>query len=250
VSFIHQLDHFQSMAPVHAHRTAETSLPLADYFWIAGLDGQQLVEAYAPSRRSTELSDATNGIENVIHEEPGIEPETSSILPSPRQSTWRAGKDSHEGRSQLPDEAPDSVPSVDGSVNVRSNRSSLTVRPVVAPGPRMSSAMSEADFENALNKFALDRDTFFLDLNFSMDNSANPSRTKSRRQTQKIVVPEEFNPVPTRSFGSIRRHLSFRDMTSTRLQPSVARRGEYHRRPSMSVLTRLFLQCRPGRRGE
>ncbi|KAJ9617854.1 hypothetical protein H2204_013381 [Knufia peltigerae] len=211
------------MAP---NESRESSRPLADYFWIAGLDSQQLVDAFSQPRLSYDFNDS-NGIDVPIKEEPTTndKDDQNSILQSPPTSPHHSRHDSYQRLSQLSDEARDAIQSLnDVAQSPRSNRSSMTIRPP-APigGPRMSSALSEADFERAMKRFATDRDTFFLDLSFNASETAKQSRPKSRPQTQKIVLEDELSPLPNRNFGSIRRHMSFKDMSSTKRQPSVAR---------------------------
>ncbi len=212
------------MAPIES---PESSWPLADYFWIAGLDSQQLVDAFSHDRWSYEVND-TNGVDSIIKEEAPVEDDQSSILQSPRASVRHSRHDSYQRLSQLSDEARDAIQSL-GDVSRprsdRSNRSSLTVRQAAPTSTtRMSSALTEADFEKAISRFAQDRDGFFLDLTFKPTEVAKPSRAKSRPKTQRIVVADEPSPLPNRNFGSIRRHISFKDMSSTKRQPSVARR--------------------------
>ncbi|KAK4937497.1 hypothetical protein LTR10_021868 [Elasticomyces elasticus] len=207
------------MAPTDS---SESSWPLADHFWIAGLDGQQLSDAFSQPRWSYEVNDS-NGIDSIIQEENTTANDQSSILQSPRPSINHSRHDSYQRLSQLSDEARYSIRSLNSPV--RSNRSSLTIKPTEnIPAPRMSTAITEVDFEKAMKKFASDRDTFFLDLSFNSAEKAKPTRPKSRIQTQKIIVPDEPSPVPNRNFGSIRRHLSFKDMASTKRQPSMARK--------------------------
>lgn len=203
---------------------SESSRPLADYFWIAGLDSQQLVDAFSQPRWSHDLIDA-NSVDFAIKEEPTVQNDQSSVLQSPRPSVNHSRHDSYQRLSQLSDEARDSIQSLDEATSPRSNRSSITVRPTApASDARMSTLISEADFEKAMKKFAADRDTFFVDLTFNPAESSKPARSKSRPKTQKIVVPDEPSPLPNRNFGSIRRHISFKDMSSTKRQPSMARR--------------------------
>ncbi len=213
-----------------AQRTPETNIPLADYFWIAGVDSQQFLDAYKPPARwSYEDHDSgTNGngrpAEETIPEDVSAEEEEPGPLHSPTFKPGHGRKDSYQRLSQLSNEAHETILSVGHGSNVRSNRSSATIKPVPSPGPRMSVLVSDADFDNAMKKFANDRESFYVDLNF---NSAATTRksTKSRPQTQRIVG-EELNSstIPNRALGSVRRHLSFKEMSSARRQPSVARR--------------------------
>ncbi|EXJ82536.1 hypothetical protein A1O3_06349 [Capronia epimyces CBS 606.96] len=218
--------------------SSEPLRPLADYFWIAGLDTQQLLEAFSYSRWSHEISDTNGVVESAIKEEATVDNDESSILQSPRTSVRHSRHDSYQRLSQLSDEARSAVQSFSDATRPHSNRgstrSSVTVRPASpSPAARMSTAFTEVDFEKAMKKFTIDRETFFLDLNFNPSKPSEPSQasqaskptpSKSRPKTQKIVVPDEPSPPLNRNFGSIRRHLSFKDMSSAKRQPSLARR--------------------------
>lgn len=211
---------------------SDSSRPLADYFWIAGLDSQQLVDAFAPQRWSHDLIDSNSSDFAIQEEATPHDDGRSSILQSPRasiQRTRHARHDSYQRLSQLSDEARETIQSLDDAPYPRSNRSSLTIRPTTsgagqAPIPEMTTTISDADFDKAMKKFANDRDAFFLDLTFHPSQSSKPAPSKSRPKTQKIVVEDEANPSLNRNFGSIRRHISFKDMSSTKRQPSMARR--------------------------
>lgn len=226
------------MAPIDRARTPESSQPLADYFFIAGVDSQQLLDAYKASARWSydeyeafhTGSDRAAGetIQEDVDAEQESAPSFSSPLQSPRSMPPSAAKhsrkDSYQRLSQLSDQARDTVLALEGGRNVHSNRSSATIRPVPSAGPRNSVFISDADFDNAMQKFASDRESFFLDLNFSSSTTTKPSGLRNRPKTQRIV-PEDYDPTPNRSFGSVRRHMSFKEMSSTRRQPSVARKG-------------------------
>ncbi|KAK5063120.1 hypothetical protein LTR84_005196 [Exophiala bonariae] len=240
--------------------------PLADYFWIAGLDAQQLSDAYSQPRWSNEANEVTNGIDQAIEEDVNAERDSSSILKSPRTSTGHLRRDSYQRLSQLSDEARVSIQSLDEINRPQSNRSSITIRATPAtqapPNPRMSSAFSEVDFEKAMKKFTTNREDFFVDLTFNpteVSVPAKPARSKSRPRTQKIVASEDPSSLPNRNFGSIRRHLSFKDMSSAKRQPSMARRvstrtarrmssynsvipspESFHSSPNQHPLTRKF----------
>ncbi|OAP55697.1 hypothetical protein AYL99_09849 [Fonsecaea erecta] len=208
-----------------APETPESSRPLADHFWIAGVDSQQLVDAFSQPRWSHDHLEPIS-VDFSIREETSVDNEQSSILQSPRASIGHSRHDSYQKLSQLSDEARETIQSLHEEPRPRSNRSSLTIRPAAGPGPnaRMSSLISEADFEKAMAKFATDRDAFYLDLTFHPNENTKPARSKSRPKTQKIIAQDEAALVPNRNFGSIRRHLSFKDMSSTKRQPSMARR--------------------------
>ncbi|KIX04120.1 uncharacterized protein Z518_07673 [Rhinocladiella mackenziei CBS 650.93] len=202
---------------------SESSRPLADYFWIAGLDSQQLVDAFSQPRWSHDLTDP-NGVDFAITEEATTENDQSSILQSPRASVSHSRHDSYQRLSQFSNEARNSIQSLDEATSPQSSRSSVTIRPPTTSATRVSTAITEADFEKAMKKFVTDRDAFFLDLTFNPAGPSKPGRSRSRPKTQKIIVADEPSPPPNRNFGSIRRHLSFKDMSSAKRQPSMARR--------------------------
>lgn len=80
------------------------------------------------------------------------------------------------------------------------------------------------DFDNALRKFALERDSFLSDLSLSA-GAVVPSRLKPRPKTQRIVG-EDVGVGLKSGVGSIRRRISFRDMNSMKRQSSVNRQCE------------------------
>ena len=214
-----------------APRTPDTNVPLADYFWIAGVDSQQLLDAYRPpSRWSYEEQESSNSgsdnpAEETIEEDVDAEADEDEEGPlrSPSFKPSHTRKDSYQRLSQLSNEAHETILSLENGSDVRSNRSSATIRAIPSTGARMSTLISDADFDTAMQKFASDRESFFLDLNFSSGRTTRKS-TKSRPQTQRIVAEElSSTPAPNRALGSVRRHLSFKEMSSARRQPSMAR---------------------------
>ena len=220
------------MAPVGKARQLDTTSPLADYFWIAGVDSAQLLEAYKPYRWSYDEHESLNtgsdhAADETIQEDVAAEQEAVSPLPSPKPSTGHARKDSYQRLSQLSGEARDSILGLEGGANMKSNRSSATIRAVPSAAPRQSVLITDQDFDTAMQKFSNDRESFFLDLNFSSATKSKPSRSKSRPRTQRITAEDVSpmpNSMPSRAMGSVRRHLSFKETTSFRRQPSMANR--------------------------
>lgn len=206
-----------------AHEVSAT--PLADFFWIAGLDGQDLLEAYARRAENRQSSNGTTGygFEPTIEEDKVAELETSSILDSPRPTSPDRKHDSFKRLSKLSDDARNSILSLKS--NGASKRSSAaTIRAVNAPDVRQSTILNDVDFDKAMNKFAKDRESFFLDLNFAAGAVTKPPESKKPRPKTQKIVPEEIDQTPTRGFGSIRRHMSFKEMSSTKRQLSIARK--------------------------
>jgi hypothetical protein len=202
-----------------------SATPLADFFWIAGLDGQDLLEAYARRTEHSHSSNGTNGygFEPTIEEDKVAEIDTPSTLDSSRPTSPDRKHDSFKRLSKLSDDARSSILSLNS--NGTSKRSSAaTIRAVNAPGVRQSTILNDVDFDRAMNKFAKDRESFFLDLNFAAGAVTKPSEPKKPRQPTQKIIPEEIDQTPTRGFGSIRRHMSFKEMSSMKRQPSVARK--------------------------
>jgi hypothetical protein len=198
------------------------SMPLADFFWIAGVDGQEVLDTYI---RLGNVSNGTtgvhtNGVGDTIAEDEDAEQEVSSILESPRPTSQHSKRSSYRTLLRLSDEAQKSIRSLDTA----SKRSSVTIKPSPSLSPRISTLLSDADFDKALKQFTSDRDSFFLDLTFSAGAVTQPPRPRARPKTQKIVA-EDIQPSVSRGIGSIRRHMSFREMNSLRKQPSVSRNG-------------------------
>lgn len=223
------------MAPTSTSASASKSKsdppsnPLADYFWIAGVDGAELLDLFT---RLGEEYDAKNNnsqslpVTDTIEEDADAENEVSHLSDSssPRPSSKR--------NSSLPltrssDEARLSFRSMASDFkDTASNRSSMTIKPSQSPNLNGTSFLnlSDHDFDKAISKFTAERDSFLSDLSLSAAGAGVPNRPKPRPKTQKIVA-EDVNPLKS-GIGSVRRHMSFRDMNSMKRQPSVARQGE------------------------
>lgn len=239
-----------------------TSPPLADYFWIAGIESivYEDVPPAAP-------------VENIIVEdrEPldhdgandvtrnGSSSRTSSAtgsqrLPAARHSRQNSGnrfsKLSLENRLSLA-----TLDDLDG--NTSSNRSSATIRPAQikpaecgATGTNGTNANGHSapngvtmsmfegggqfpdnfDFDSALVKFAAERESFLDDLSFSAGAKVEARTPMINPRAERIRAdggePAGGRISPFKSIkGSIRRKMSFRDMNSVRKQPSTLRPG-------------------------
>ena len=152
------------------------------------------------------------------------EPATSSPSSPTSPMTIRHVRHSSYNRiSRLSDDKRLSIQSILSTSDKNgtdSNRSSATIRGIRMNG---SGPLSEADFEKALRKFASERDSFLSDLTLSA-GAVVPNRPKPRPRTQKIVADE--STISKSGVGSLRRKISFRDMTSMKRQPSVMRNCE------------------------
>ena len=175
------------------------------------------------------ITGAPASVEPTIEEDESAEAESSpKRAPNTPQSKKR---NSYQRLSRLSDEARLSVASFTPTIEQNgtdSNRSSTTIKGIHVNG---TGGLSDHDFEKALRKFASERDSFLSDMNLSA-GVVMPNRPKPRPKTQKIVNDDTTGSKS--AVGSIRRRISFRDMSSMKRQSSVARQGEPPRPPISS----------------
>lgn len=162
-------------------------------------------------------------IEPTIEEDRAAEAEDGSPDLHPT-TPHNAKRNSYQRLSSLSDEARLSISTLSLSPNksgTASNRSSATIKAIQVNGTGSGGGLNDTDFENALKKFTSQRDSFLMDLSLSA-GAVVPSRQKPRPKTQKIV-----NEDLKSGAGSLRRRISFRDMSSMKRQSSVKRQGAY-----------------------
>lgn len=166
-------------------------------------------------------------VEQTIEEEKAAEAEDDA-RDAPSGTPRKAKRSSYQRLSSLSDEARLSISSLSFSPDKKgaeSNRSSMTIRAIPNGGANgTNGGLNDYDFENALKKFASQRDSFLSDLTLSA-GAVVPNRPKPRPKTQKIVN-EDVQGVRS-GVGSIRRRISFRDMNSMKRQSSVKGQGGY-----------------------
>lgn len=215
-------------APARGHEGSST--PLADYFWIAGLDGQDLLDAYIKLGEGDPLKNGNaNDLSGTIVEDEVAERDVSSTPESPRSPSTQSKRNSYQRLSRLSGDAQASIRSLDkvASPGTASARSSATIRAVLPTSPCTSAVLSDADFDRALKKFAIERDSFFLDVNFSAGALTHSARPKPRPRTLRAPNHDEHASGLTRSIGSVRKHMSFREMKSAKRQSVTARQSEF-----------------------
>lgn len=203
--------------------------PLADYFWIAGLDGSEVFDTYRRLGDEYRINRAASpgpALTDAIQEDADAEEEDLIDGASRPNSTLFTGS-RRASQQRLSTLSRDS-----GQTNgASSNRSSVTVKGASSPIRGSALFSDDFDFDQALVKFASERDTFLTDLNVSAGAITQNTRPRSRVRTQKIVADDGSSqagsPGLLRSgIGSVRRHMAFRDMNSMKRQPSIARHGE------------------------
>jgi hypothetical protein len=201
--------------------------PLADYFWIAGVDslsyGQDITSTEDPPNEIPSRPVSTTIDEDSTLDTGGLEEPTSG---GPVKSARHSRGDSFQRLSMLSDEARDSIRIVNSpDLLTKSNRSSTTIKGVQVNNTNSNgSGFSEVDFDNALRKFVVERDSFLDELSFTA-GTVLPSRMAKHPRAQKLKEEDAGSSLRP-GLGSIRRKLSYRDMGSMKRQPSMARTGE------------------------
>ncbi|KAI9829047.1 MAG: hypothetical protein M1832_000070 [Thelocarpon impressellum] len=202
-----------------------SSSPLADYFWIAGVDSLSYGQHLQVNLNSGEK--VSNGlvpppVESTIQEDRALEnedPPSASPETSPVRTPAHERPDPFRRLSRLSNEARKSIQSVSFEAPATSsNRSSATIRPSQLNGAGIG--IADFDFDTALKKFASERDSFLDELSFSAGTIV-PNRPGMHPKAQRILNED---PSGLRSgSGSVRRRISFRDLNSVKRQPSMAR---------------------------
>ena len=225
------------MAP---KKTAETSsAPLADWFFISGpslswpsdcrahhfigVDSEQLRWG-----KDEEFGNSTPPIpvEPTIEEDKAAEAEDDAYNILSAATPRKTKRSSYQRLSNLSDEARLSISSLSLASDKKgtdSNRSSTTIKAIQISS--IGGGLNDMDFDNALKKFASQRDSFLSDLTLSA-GAVIPNRPKAKPRIQKIISEDTNGLKP--GVGSIRRRISFRDMNSMKRQSSVKRQCESH----------------------
>lgn len=215
-----------------------SSPPLAEYFWIAGIEAVVYDESLPSVTHSVETTTiAEDGEPEDDEDAASNHTKPQSARHSRQNSATRFSRLSLDGRNSV-----DTIEEDDG--NTRSNRSSATIKakPAAANGNGIPNGdgtnpvgsmgeflglMGDFDFDKALLKFAAERENFLEDLSFSAGAKTQARQPMVNPRAERIRA-DDADPSgrvsPLKSIkGSIRRKISFRDMNSLRKQPSVAR---------------------------
>jgi len=213
------------MAP--APTTDASSAPLADYFFISGIESSQVYDerVHAPPSGPNGFASPPPpvDVDETIEEDLALEtdaarPKSQEGLSNSEGTQRRSGRLSFEHRR--------SVSTIIGpdSKQTASNRSSATIK-----GPQVGgSGLSDVDFENALRKFASERETFLEEIQFTagITQQNRPTPTKPRARPPRIQHQQLDDSGNLRSsVGSIRRRLSTMQ-SSLKRQSSMARQGK------------------------
>jgi hypothetical protein len=226
-----------------------SSTPLADYFWIAGIENISYDDGLSS------YDNAASQLDDTIVEDREGEAADASVASPPRATARHSRQNSANRFSAISKISVSSGESrvlddVDG--NTRSNRSSATIRPIPPPnfgnggtngingangtnsivggeGIGFDGLPADFDFDKALLKFAAERENFLDDLTFSAGAKIQSRPPMVNPRTEKLKVEDADQSglmSPLKSIrGSIRRKMSFRDMSSARKQPMPPRAG-------------------------
>ncbi|KAG0643854.1 hypothetical protein HOY80DRAFT_1031840 [Tuber brumale] len=226
-----------------------TEPPLADYFWIAGVDsisyGEHLAQDSKPTRRSftEQLLEAIEAEEEVqetlllapatVSRNGGRSPTTSNGLPSPPEEEepqispttpapqTQGGSNDVEGNEGGGFSSRAATPS--NLMRNGSNSSNSTITNTnTGSQERVATfkGMTDQDFDNALLKFAAERDSFLDELSFSA-GTVVPNKPVIHPRAQRVVSED----ISLQKTGSLRRRISLRDLTSMRRAPSAVNRA-------------------------
>ncbi|KAI0376155.1 DENN-domain-containing protein [Hypomontagnella monticulosa] len=203
------------------------SAPLADYFWIAGVESISYHDLPPPTSSTQVEGTITEDGEPDENTEPNSSPSANKTFArhSRHNSNNRLSKASFTNSIHTLEE-------VDG--NTRSNRSSATIRANPPPPGTVGQdgLLGDFDFDKALVKFAAERENFLEDLSFSAGAKTQSRPPMVNPRAERIKADESSNGrmSPMKSIrgsirGSIRRKISFKDMNSVRKQPTTPRPG-------------------------
>lgn len=216
------------MAPVSS--ADASSVPLADYFFISGIESSQVYDERSQPSGLNGLSSPLASpppvdVDETIEEDRALE--TDSIRPKSQEGLSN-GEGTKRRSARLSFEHRQSVGTIIGSDSKQSasNRSSATIKGIQVG----ASGLSEVDFENALRKFASERDTFLEEIQFSagIAQQNRPTPTKPRARPQRVTQHEDGGGNLRSGVGSIRRRLSTMQ-SSLKRQSSMARQGKRER---------------------
>ena len=190
----------------------QSSAPLADYFFIAGIESSRIFD-----NKSMSNGFVSPPLDATLEEPTSEEPST------PTRPLSRSSRETPQRRKRFSYETRKSFGSISGlEKSSSSNRSSVTIRPIMENG--VTQENGESAFDEALRKFAADRDSVLAEIQFSAGQVAQPTKPppRPRPRTQRIVNDEaQFNKSP---IGSVRRRLSTMNPLS---RQSTARRCKH-----------------------
>jgi hypothetical protein len=218
------------MAPIPKPAKPDLEAALADYFFIAGIESSQVTD----EKYQIVLSPTSPPPVDTTIEENEVLETDNELASRPKSADASSTVESvaNKRRSRMSNDARKSISSLlTSDSKTASNRSSATIK-AVSPGIERAS-MTDADFDTALRKFAVERENFLDEIHFSagtLPDLKKPKKSKAHRIFTNS--PDEPNLIKS-GVGSIRRRLS--TMSSLKRQPSLMRQCMYKRVSPNSV---------------
>jgi hypothetical protein len=215
-----------------------TSL-ICDYFFISGVYSLSYGDAvFGPPR-----DHLSNGgppspqVDATIEEGSEGEAQSAETVGSPRATARHSRTNSWNRLSKISSENRNSIQTVEEAGQTASNRSSMTIKGLPTNGTATNGTggeLSSFDFDKALFKFANERENFLDDLSFTAGAPVQKPAPMTNPRASRLRIEENGEGLgaglnkrsPLRSVGgSIRRRISFRDMSSVKKQPSMVQRN-------------------------
>ncbi|KAF1987997.1 DENN-domain-containing protein [Aulographum hederae CBS 113979] len=208
------------MAPIPTSPSVDASaVPLADYFFISGIESTQVYDEKTQNNGTTSPAGA---LDDTIEEDRALEVDEP---PRPKSTEFSPDNGAKRRSSRLsydPRKSTGSFIALAETKTSDSNRSSATIKGIQINGTELT----EADFEKALRKFAEERETFLEDIQFSAGAVVTPaSRTPRPRPKTQRIVSEDVGSLRS-GVGTLRRRIS--TMSSMKRQPSVVRNSSIY----------------------
>lgn len=228
-----------------------STVPLADYFWIAGVDSISYSEPQSSASRNREkspngFSQATQPVEDSIaegseHDGDGERPGSVVGSTPGRGDPKHSRTNSWQRRSRLSHDPRQSIQTFESvEPGSSSNRSSMTIRAVSSSAPTNGATsngngmpLGDFDFDKALMKFASEREHFLEDLSFGAGvvKEQRPPMTSRAEKVKNEDSSESTTGGRQSPFkkvgGTLRRKISFREMSSVQRRPTVSRNGKH-----------------------
>ena len=208
-----------------------TSAPLADYFWIAGIDSLSYNDNVLSPHIPNGAGPPSPAFDATIDEGSEGERLASPPTSTPRATARHSRNNSWNKLSKISNDARNSIQTLEELETTSSNRSSITIKgPTNGNSNGISNGFGDFDFDKALFKFANERENFLDDLSFSAGApiQARPPMTNLRADMIRVeegdILGSTARRNPLRNVGgSIRRRISFRDMNSMKRQASAVK---------------------------
>ena len=181
-----------------------SSAPLADYFFIAGLESSRIFDHSKANGYATSFP---LGLGTTIEE---YSPQQDDDDFRKKPTSVQASPDLKRNSKRFSWDKRKSISSISGldPRTPTSNRSSVTIKASQENGLK-SGGLSEDDFNAALKKFAADRDSVVAEIQVTSKEKSTPTPkpVKPRPKTQRFNL-EEIQASQKSGIGSVRRRLS------------------------------------------